>query len=473
MQPGQHPDAIDTRLVFRIYSWVAIAGGLLVYLWPLKFFPDVLAGGDLAGLPWGRFAVLRTVAGNVVALGMCASGFRRRIETTLSVVVARDLHDAVKQQLFAIQTSAATAQARLTSDTDGVTSALEQVRTSTRDAMTEMEAMIDQLQSAPMENTGLVAALRQHSEALGLRTGAEVTFEAGTLPPSDALPPGTQQALFRAAQEAFANIARHARATHVHVRLRLVGDNFELTIRDDGAGFDPTETATRHGHREHESACVRGVRGVSAPESARQRDDCRLLGAMRHEHAARVREARAAVDSCLWPDDSELHVRARMGAAVERRRRRHRGDHRRALSRGVVPRPRSHGGHGMSALTLTPKRWYSWDFFVLDGARTLANFRLSSWREKGVLEVDGLDYDVYRESPFGDFILQHAGSILARATKPSAFRRSFVIRYKERLVHAAGAIGVQTDLRDPRRRDRGRLDRPGELVHTQGDGHAS
>jgi hypothetical protein len=81
----------------------------------------------------------------------------------------------------------------------------------------------------------------------------------------------------------------------------------------------------------------------------------------------------------------------------------------------------------MSALTLTPKRWYSWDFFVLDGARTLANFRLSSWREKGVLEVDGLDYDVYRESPFGDFILQHAGSILARATKPSAFRRSFVI----------------------------------------------
>ena len=84
----------------------------------------------------------------------------------------------------------------------------------------------------------------------------------------------------------------------------------------------------------------------------------------------------------------------------------------------------------MSALTLTPKRWYSWDFFVLDGARTLANFRLSSWREKGVLEVDGLDYDVYRESPFGDFILQHAGSILARATKPSAFRRSFVIRYQ-------------------------------------------
>ena len=126
----------------------------------------------------------------------------------------------------------------------------------------------------------------------------------------------------------------------------------------------------------------------------------------------------------------------------------------------------------MSALTLTPKRWLSWDFFVLDGARTLANFRLSSWREKGVLEVEGLDYDVYRESPFGDFILQHAGSILARATKPSAFRRSFVIRYKERSFTLQAQSAFRQP-RDPRRRDRGRLDRPGELVHTQGDGHAS
>jgi signal transduction histidine kinase len=98
-----------------------------------------------------------------------------------------------------------------------------------------------------MENEGLVASLRQQCEALGLRTGAEVTFETGALPPSDALPPGTQQALFRAAQEAFANIARHARAKHVKVRLGLAGDNLELTIRDDGAGFRPDEVQTGMG----------------------------------------------------------------------------------------------------------------------------------------------------------------------------------------------------------------------------------
>ena len=86
----------------------------------------------------------------------------------------------------------------------------------------------------------------------------------------------------------------------------------------------------------------------------------------------------------------------------------------------------------MSALTLAPRHWYSWDFFVFDGDRQLAEFNLSSWREKGVVSVDGVDYHLYRESALGDFVLQHAGSVIARATKPSAFRREFVIRYKEK-----------------------------------------
>ena len=86
----------------------------------------------------------------------------------------------------------------------------------------------------------------------------------------------------------------------------------------------------------------------------------------------------------------------------------------------------------MSVLTLAPRAWYSWDFYVLDGDRQLAEFNLSSWREKGVVTVDGVAYSLYRESALGDFVLQHAGSVIARGTKPSAFRREFVIRYKEK-----------------------------------------
>ena len=86
----------------------------------------------------------------------------------------------------------------------------------------------------------------------------------------------------------------------------------------------------------------------------------------------------------------------------------------------------------MSALTLTPRRWYSWDFSVADGGRALAEFKLSLWREKGVARADGVDYQLFRESPLGDFVVQRAGSVIARATKQSLCRREFIIRYRER-----------------------------------------
>jgi hypothetical protein len=97
----------------------------------------------------------------------------------------------------------------------------------------------------------------------------------------------------------------------------------------------------------------------------------------------------------------------------------------------------------MSVFTLAPRHWYSWDFFVFDGDRQLAEFDLSSWREKGLVWVDGVDYRLYRESPFGDFVLERAGSVIARATKPSAFRREFVIKYKEKpyTLRAKSAFG--------------------------------
>jgi len=155
--------------------------------------------------------------------------------------LARDLHDAVKQQLFVIQTAAATVEARLDSDAQGAKDAAGQIRTAAREAVVEMQALIEQLQATPMENVGLVDALKKQCEALGFRTGADVNLEIGELPPSASLLPGSQLALFRAAQEALANIGRHARARHVAVKLGTAGDRLELFIRDDGVGFEPGE----------------------------------------------------------------------------------------------------------------------------------------------------------------------------------------------------------------------------------------
>jgi signal transduction histidine kinase len=109
--------------------------------------------------------------------------------------------------------------------------------------MTEMEVMLEQLQAAPLANTGLVASLRKQCEALGFRTGAKVSFEVGALPPDAALDPGARQALFRVAQEALANVARHARARTVSVSLDTTGSELVLTVRDDGTGFEASAPA--------------------------------------------------------------------------------------------------------------------------------------------------------------------------------------------------------------------------------------
>jgi signal transduction histidine kinase len=157
--------------------------------------------------------------------------------------LARDLHDSVKQQIFAIQTSAATAQARFSDDPAGAAAALEQVRQSAREAMSEMEAMLQQLRAAPIERAGLVSALQAQCEALGFRTGAQVRFELGEFPEDFKVAAGVPQAIYRAAQEALANVARHARATEVRVRLAVAKGWLKLTVEDNGAGFDTGQAA--------------------------------------------------------------------------------------------------------------------------------------------------------------------------------------------------------------------------------------
>jgi signal transduction histidine kinase len=156
--------------------------------------------------------------------------------------LARDLHDSIKQQIFVIQTAAATAQARFDEDPAGAKLALEQVRGSAREAVTEMQVMLDQLRAVPLENTGLVESLKKQCEALGFRTGARVDFKLGNLPATEALPPGAHEAILRAAQEALANVGRHARAGSILVSLGSAHGQVELRIQDDGAGFDPNQS---------------------------------------------------------------------------------------------------------------------------------------------------------------------------------------------------------------------------------------
>lgn len=80
-------------------------------------------------------------------------------------------------------------------------------------------------------------------------------------------------------------------------------------------------------------------------------------------------------------------------------------------------------------LTAIPKGLLSWDFTLCDGDRPVAEIWLSWWPERGALSVNGVEFNVRREGLLsGAFLLENAGNLIARATKPNAFRRLIEIR---------------------------------------------
>jgi hypothetical protein len=81
--------------------------------------------------------------------------------------------------------------------------------------------------------------------------------------------------------------------------------------------------------------------------------------------------------------------------------------------------------------TITQKRWFVWDFAVRDDrGQEVGQVRLSAWRERGYVVAGGLEYRISRERAVGtSFVLEGAGSALARAEKRSAFRRAFAIAH--------------------------------------------
>ena len=227
-------------LAERAVWFLFVVAFLLFYLWATS--EGELAHGVLTSLVWSA---------NPNSTDRLRSQYEQQIRGVARQEernrLARDLHDSIKQQIFVIQTAAATAQARFDGDPAGARQALDQVRGSAREAVTEMQVMLDQLRAVPLENAGLVESLKKQCEALGFRTGARVEFKLGDLPPTETLPPGAHEAILRAAQEALANVGRHARAGSVLVSLGSVRRYVELRIQDDGAGFDPNRSARGEG----------------------------------------------------------------------------------------------------------------------------------------------------------------------------------------------------------------------------------
>ncbi len=158
--------------------------------------------------------------------------------------VARELHDEAGQALTALiiglerglASMPETYAPKLPVDPRKLVSDLRDLAAQTLD---EVHKLAVELRPSVLDDLGLVAALRQYvrtsEERTGLRTRLSTTgFDEDA---DHRLPAPVETALFRIAQEAMTNVARHAQARSVEVRLRRSDGSVALDVRDDGVGF--------------------------------------------------------------------------------------------------------------------------------------------------------------------------------------------------------------------------------------------
>jgi signal transduction histidine kinase/streptogramin lyase len=157
--------------------------------------------------------------------------------------LARELHDAVTQTLFSASLIAEVLPQLWQMDPEKGAQQLQEVRLLTRGALAEMRTLLLELRPEALEKQKMADLLGQLGRAITGRTGIPVTVDAED---EGQLPPPVQVALYRIAQEALNNAAKHAEASQVEVRFQCEADRATLSIRDDGRGFDIQHVPSGH-----------------------------------------------------------------------------------------------------------------------------------------------------------------------------------------------------------------------------------
>jgi two-component system sensor histidine kinase UhpB len=151
--------------------------------------------------------------------------------------IARDLHDGVCQDVAAIGLDLRHLRRRARDMTrQEFDAALLSIEQRTANVTEALRRLSHGLHPAVLQHVGLVAALQSHCVEIERQHQFDVTFSAaGAVEPLD---PRTALALYRIAQEALGNAARHAHARHVTVSLARGEHTLSMSVSDDGRGFD-------------------------------------------------------------------------------------------------------------------------------------------------------------------------------------------------------------------------------------------
>ena len=163
-----------------------------------------------------------------------------QVQESERATIARELHDQLGQSLTALKLSAGALAPHLPGAQSG---RMTQHLAIADRALAQVRSLALDLRPPQLDQLGLGAALRDALERFGEDTGMEAAFVDG----SDGIEPEgpLATAIFRIAQEALTNVARHADAKRVLVELRAHGREIRLVVFDDGRGYDYTEARER------------------------------------------------------------------------------------------------------------------------------------------------------------------------------------------------------------------------------------
>jgi len=158
---------------------------------------------------------------------------------------ARELHDDTLQGLAAIRISLATAlQSKGERRAALIESAAEEAMAQLEGQINELNRLINDLRPAALERLGLAGALQALAEETGARGGIEVEVRIEI---EEATGGDEERLVYRLVQEALTNVAKHAGASRVEVGVRQEGGKTEISVRDDGEGFDPEASSAGRG----------------------------------------------------------------------------------------------------------------------------------------------------------------------------------------------------------------------------------
>lgn len=160
--------------------------------------------------------------------------------------LAREIHDTLAQGLAGIALKLETADALLEggASPQRVQDFLRQALDLARSNLDEARRSVMDLRAAPLEGRTLDEALQALAENNAAKASIPVTFTAsGAARP---LPARVEMGIYRVAQEAVNNAIQHARPQHIRLHLTFAPDHLQLTVEDDGLGFDPSGSIEGH-----------------------------------------------------------------------------------------------------------------------------------------------------------------------------------------------------------------------------------